>query len=404
MGQNNFEENKMKLELGLFTIVSFCSLIGSALIGNILMDQLIVLVCIHTLMLFLFIMSLHLEKIQNLNSYNKNRRYGRFIGVYLTASVVMILANWIPGFWEPVLGFTILLILGSTPTIGFSAGLYLVVIQTILFEYSTIEMSKLIFCVLVGGILALFMKKQSNLMPVAILVFLSQPCIGFLFEYLEHYQVDFRLFITGLIYGCVNVAIIIVPYSLVNRSDQEYYATTLEYLIDPRFQLLTDMKSCSDELFLHGLKVSKAAGNCAQKLGLNDKLVRAGGLFYRLGYFEDENSKGDFPGHSLGMEHHFPEEVLSIIQEYKGICKTISTPEAALIDIVDEVFKQFEKDEAVQGEDNLAFNQEFLIYKIMNDCSGSGRYDHSGFSMNMYLNVRDYLVKEVDYHERFYIK
>ena len=71
---------------------------------------------------------------------------------------------------------------------------------------------------------------------------------------------------------------------------------------------------------------------------------------------------------------------------------------------MDEVFKQFEKDEAVQGEDNLAFNQEFLIYKIMNDCSGSGRYDHSGFSMNMYLNVRDYLVKEVDYHERFYIK
>ena len=404
MNQLNDRNRKMKVELGLFIIVSFCCLIGSALIKNVLLDRLLVLLFIHTVMVILLVVSLLVEKIQHLNSFNNNRRFGRFIFIFLAAMIIVSLANWIPNFWEPILALTILMVLGSTPTIGMTAGLYLVMMQSILFEYSLIGICKLIFCVICGGILALIAKKQANLMPVAILVFLFHPCIGFIFEYLEQYHVDYSLFLTGLIYGCVNVILLIVPYPWINKSDQEYYATTLEFLVDPRFQLLADMKSCSSELFLHGLKVSKAAGNCALKLGMNEKLVRAGGLYYRLGFFEDENNNGDFPGQVLGTQHHFPEEVLNIIQEYKGVHQTISTPEAALIDIVDEVFEQFQMNEDENKQDSTGFNQEFLIYKIMNDCSSSGRYDHSGFSMNMYLNVRDYLVREVDYYERFYIK
>ena len=402
MNQLHDRNKKMKVELGLLIIVSFCCLFGIAFLKNILMDRLLVLLLLHTLMIILLVVSLFMEKIQGLNHYNKNRRFGRFIFIFLLAMILVSLANWIPNYWEPILALTILMVLGSTSTIGISAGLYLVMIQAILYEYSLIGICKLLFCVICGGILALFAKKQSNLMPVATLTFLFHPCVGFIFEYLEHYQADYSLFLSGLIYGCVNVILLILPYPWINKNDQEYYATTLEFMVDPRFHLLADMKSCSGELFLHGLKVSKAAGNCASKLGLDEKLVRAGGLFYRLGFFEDENSNGDFPGYVLGTQHHFPEEVLTIIQEYKGVNKTISTPEAALIDIVDEVFEQFQKNE--EEPDSSGFNQEFLIYKIMNDCSSSGRYDHSGFSMNMYLKVRDYLVREVDYYERFYIK
>ena len=404
MNQLNDRNPKMKVELGLLIVVSYCCLFGVCFLKNILLDRLLVLLLLHTLMIILLVVSLFVEKIQGLNIYNKNRRFGRFILIFLLAMILLSLANWVPNYWEPILALTILMILGSTPTIGMSAALYLVMVQAILYDYSLMAMCKLLFCVICGGALALFAKKQANLMPVAILAFLFHPCIGFIFEYLKHYQANFSLFLSGLIYGFVNVILLILPYPWINKSDQDYYATTLEFMVDPRFHLLTDMKTCSDDLFLHGLKVSKAAGNCASKLGLDEKLVRAGGLFYRLGFFEEENSNGDFPGYLLGTQHHFPEEVLNIIQEYKGVHKTISTPEAALIDIVDEVFEQFRMNEEVQDVNSAGFNQEFLIYKIMNDCSSSGRYDHSGFSMNMYLKVRDYLVREVDYYERFYIK
>lgn len=399
------KKKKIDFEILILIIISFSCMIGSSFIHNILFDKMIVLLFIHLLTMIFMISLLKLEKIFGLNSYNNCRKHGRFIFVYLMASVTMLLSNWIPGFWEPMLAFTILMIIGSSPSMGFMAGLYLVMIQSVLFEYTTIGMCKLIFCVICGGVLAQFSRRQVDIMPVAILVFLFHPCIGLIFGYLEKYQVDFKLFLTGLIYGCMNVAIFILPYPWIHKSDQEYYATTLEFLVDPRFQLLSDMKACSEELFLHGLKVSKAAGNCAERLKLNDKLVRAGGLYYRLGFFDDETNHGEFPGQMLGKEHHFPDEVLTIIQEYKGLCSLISTPEAALIDIIDEVFEQLNKEARMNLDDTPnEFNQEFLIYKIMNDCSSSGRYDHSGFTMNMYLRVRDYLVKEVDYNERFYIR
>ena len=78
MNQLNDRNKKMKVELGLFIIVSFCCLIGSALIKNILLDRLFVLLFLHTLMVILLVVSLFVEKMQHLNYYNKNRRFGRF--------------------------------------------------------------------------------------------------------------------------------------------------------------------------------------------------------------------------------------------------------------------------------------------------------------------------------------
>ena len=131
MNQLNDRNRKMKVELGLFIIVSFCCLIGSALIKNVLLDRLLVLLFIHTVMVILLVVSLLVEKIQHLNSFNNNRRFGRFIFIFLAAMIIVSLANWIPNFWEPILALTILMVLGSTPTIGMTAGLYLVMMQAI---------------------------------------------------------------------------------------------------------------------------------------------------------------------------------------------------------------------------------------------------------------------------------
>lgn len=40
------------------------------------------------------------------------------------------------------------------------------------------------------------------------------------------------------------------------------------------------------------------------------------------------------------------------------------------------------------------WNQDMAIYRIVNDFSVMGMYDQSGLSMNKFLKIRDYLVKE----------
>ena len=43
-----------------------------------------------------------------------------------------------------------------------------------------------------------------------------------------------------------------------------------------------------------------------------------------------------------------------------------------------------------------SWNQDILVYQTLNENSASGLYDKSGFSMNMFLKIRDYLIKEAD--------
>ena len=38
------------------------------------------------------------------------------------------------------------------------------------------------------------------------------------------------------------------------------------------------------------------------------------------------------------------------------------------------------------------WNQDMVIYSILNDLSGKGMYDQSQLSLNQYLKIRDYLV------------
>jgi len=52
--------------------------------------------------------------------------------------------------------------------------------------------------------------------------------------------------------------------------------------------------------------------------------------------------------------------------------------------------------EALEKTSKIAggWNKEMVIYQTLNEFSAQGLYDQSGLSMNMFLKIREYLVKE----------
>ena len=40
------------------------------------------------------------------------------------------------------------------------------------------------------------------------------------------------------------------------------------------------------------------------------------------------------------------------------------------------------------------WNQDMLVYQTLNELSSKGIYDKSGMSMNLFLKIREHLVKE----------
>ena len=70
-----------------------------------------------------------------------------------------------------------------------------------------------------------------------------------------------------------------------------------------------------------------------------------------------------------------------------------SSIESAIVQMVDGLIKKLEaldKTSKIEG----GWNKEMVIYQTLNDFSAQGLYDQSGLSMNMFLKIREYLVKE----------
>ena len=81
-----------------------------------------------------------------------------------------------------------------------------------------------------------------------------------------------------------------------------------------------------------------------------------------------------------------------ILKEYNGEKYKPSTLESAVVHIVDSVVTKFD---ALDKETlSSSWNQDILVYQTMNENSAAGLYDKAGFSMNMFLKIRDYLIKE----------
>jgi len=88
----------------------------------------------------------------------------------------------------------------------------------------------------------------------------------------------------------------------------------------------------------------------------------------------------------------FPEDLVQILSEYYGEENLPSTPESALVHMIDGLLIKLELLENEVGTSK--WNREVLIYQTLNEFSSAGLYDNSGMSINAFLKVREWLAKE----------
>ena len=88
----------------------------------------------------------------------------------------------------------------------------------------------------------------------------------------------------------------------------------------------------------------------------------------------------------------YKRQVIHIIKEYDTNDFPPSSKESAIVNIVDNVITRNELAEEKGIESG--WNNDMIIYQALNQLSQDGTYDNSGLSMNEYLRIRDYLIKE----------
>lgn len=389
--------NKLSLmRLSYIILIAISFVLGSGLmayLSNILLDQFLCVAAINACFILVYVLSLIHKRLNDKLPEKIYISYGKIaieIIVFWMLSILFLL--FAPDFFAPIIIIPLLgsIVLEDSTNIALS--IYFVTILCICQNFNNYVLTCYILLLAFGIILSDFLKVDNPLEKLYcyLILFAINILLPVIFYYFNYLEINSKTFIYALIDSsivCVTCATLIPFFSKrVITSQLDIYDT----ILDEDYSLYEDIRKFSFIEFTHAYRVAKLSQKCAEEIGVNIKLATAGGFYYRLGKIVGEPMIDN--AIKLANDHCFPDELIQILSEYGCIISLPSSPESAIVHMVDSVVTKVELFDA--DSMTSTWNQNMVIYQTINELSQKGYYDNSGLSMNQFLAIRERLAKE----------
>lgn len=338
----------------------------------------------------LFTFALGSSRSQKLIGNNSATSY-RYITISYGASCVLaIVFSFLPEFTKPVILITILMSAFGTPSIAITVGIFMSSVLCLIGNASVHEMICYCLMCMFGCMLSDSIRRKKYQVWISMILFCLSIMVPCLIYYLYNMELTMPILIGSILDGCINVLVVLFIYRDPIVKDGSDIPLLLEEMVKEDYPMAQEIKQFSITEYHHAVRVSNVAYRCALVVGADERLTAAAGFYYRLGKLEGEPFVSN--GVKLARNHFFPDCVVQILSEYGGEEALPSTVESAIVHMVDALVKKLEvmDKQTMQSE----WNQDMLVYQTLNELSSQGIYDKSGMSMNLFLKIREHLVKE----------
>lgn len=355
-----------------------------------LMDEILCVMFLDLIFFFLLAMTLENSRSLRLIRGNIATSYQKIMISYVLSCGLTVVCDFMPAFTKPVIVIPILLAVFGTYQIGLVSGLYFSAVLCIFGNDNLYEMLAYSFLVVFGCMLANFMKQKKYRIWVGMILFAVSVMLPSIFDYFYNKELNFTVLFWGIGTGIVLQFVLLILYRQPELESESDIPVMLEEMIKEDFPMAKEIRQFSKSEYNHAIRVSNISYRCALRIGADEKLAAAAGFYYRLGKLEGEPVVEN--GVKLAENHFFPEKVVQILREYGGEKELPSSLESAIVHMVDAVVKKLEVLDKQTMESE--WNQDMVVYQTLNELSSKGIYDKSGMSMNLFLKLREQLVKE----------
>lgn len=373
--------------------MAFSALVAAVilcLINKLEIDQIICVAFVAVAFVPIMVFELTYERRRDMISNNTQTTYKRAMTGFIICCLIMLGISFMPEFFRPVLILPLVMSAFSNDSLGLITGLYFNVLLAFTTGGSFYELLTYTMLVLIGGMLSKMLKHMEYRLYIGLIFLFS----SILFPNIFYYFVNESISLTNLMFGIGNgiiIAIYVIAFypNVRERTKREKHYYYGDILTDDYVQV-REVRNYSSSEYYHARKVSEIAYKYAVRLDLDADLAAAGGFYYRLGRWE-----GDPPienGVRKANQLCFPDPLVQILREYNATDELPSTPESALIHIIDALLIKLELLDVEVGTSQ--WNKEVLIHQTLNEFSSAGYYDKSGLSMNAFLKIREWLAKE----------
>lgn len=353
-------------------------------------DQIICVAFLVIAFMPIMILELAFERQKEMLGDNRQTTFRRARNGFIICCILMLAISFMPEFFRPVIIFPIIMSAYSNDVLGLCTGLFFNILLAFTTGGSFYELLAYTMLVLVGGMLSKLLKQVEYRLFVGIIYLFSCVLFPNILYYFANESIEFNNLILGSINGIVIAIYVIALYPNIRektfREKHYYYGDILA----DEFVQVQQIRKYAPEEYYHARKVSEIAYRYALQLDLKTDLSAAAGFYYHLGKWE-----GDPPIENAvrkAKELCFPEELIQILREYNGTDDLPSTPESALVHIIDALLTKLEMSDSTGGTSQ--FDRDILIHQTLNEFSSAGLYDKSGLSINSFIKIREWLLKE----------
>lgn len=338
----------------------------------------------------IIIFELGYERRRGFIGNNTQTTYSRIaFGVFICC-VFTFGISFMPEFFRPVLLLSILITAFSNEVLGITIAFFLNVLLAVTTGGSFYELLAYIMLIVIGGILAKVLQQMEYRLYISLIYLFCSILIPNVFYYLANEEISLANLGICLINGIITSVYVTVGFPKIKMETEEEIVFYYEKILEDDYVQVRAVRTYSWSEYRHARKVSDIARKYATSLGLRAELAAAAGFYYRLGRWEGEPVIEN--AIKKAKDLCFPEELITILSEYYGEENLPSTPESALVHMIDGLIIKLELLEKEVGTSK--WNREVLISQTLNEFSTAGLYDKSGLSINAFLKIREWLIKE----------
>ncbi len=375
--------------IGMFISVIIVSIILCVLNKKEFDESICVLFLIFSYMPII-VFELAYERKRGFIGNNKQTTYGRVAVGFVISCIMMLGFSFMPVFFRPMLLLPVLMVAFSNELLGITTALLLNMILTLTTGSGYYELLAYCMLIIIGGMLAKALQQIEYRLFIALIFISVSILVPNVFYYFANEEIALSNLLICIINGVFTALFAIVCYPKTKMVTEEEIVHFYDKILEDDYIQVREVRAYSWSEYRHARKVSDIAYKYAKNLGFHAELAAAAGFYYRLGRWEGESVIDN--AIRKANELCFPEELIQILSEYYGEENLPSTPESALVHIIDGLIIKLELLENEVGTSQ--WNREVLIYQTLNEFSTAGLYDKSGLSINAFLKIREWLAKE----------
>ncbi len=378
------------LSVALIFVFMIVTELFLTLIYGFYLDEIAIIGFVTLIFVLLLIFEIVSERAHGQIAGNNKTSYGKLTAAVFVCCLIEIASSFLPLYCRPLAVITLILCFYGNEFIGLICSLFFSLLMCMAVSGEYYEFVTYVMLSLAAAIIVKAIKNKNKPVFLYLLLLCTNGMIPCIFYYWATKEYDVKILLAGFICGLAGVLVCIC----CNRNYKDHLENEIDDIlvdiITEDYSYAAELKKFSKAEYQHSNRVSVLAFKAAQLVGLNPKLCAAGGFYYRIGKWEGKPyiQNGIKKAESLC----FPEALINIISEYYGKDKLPSTPESALVHMVDSVVVKLEQ---IKNDVSYnSWNNEMIVMQTLNEYSASGLYDKSGLSMNQFLKIRDFLSKE----------